>query len=134
MTFLLAFERTHRVLKAKAEGVIATQDLLDLDIALIAFLAREETAGRPSIRGLYDFSEVAAIAVPQTKAAERGSLSAILRGRRVMVQSQTLACSIVETFVQSRRLAGDNHLVVVNSLDEANALLGLNAPNFEVIG
>ena len=68
MTFLLAFERTHRVLKAKAEGVIATQDLLDLDIALIAFLAREETADRPSIRGLYDFSEVAAIAVPQTKA------------------------------------------------------------------
>jgi hypothetical protein len=134
MTFLLAFERTHRVLKAKAEGVIATQDLLDLDIALIAFLAREETAGRPSIRGLYDFSEVAAIAVPQTKAAERGSLSAILRGRRVMVQSQTLACSLVETFVESQRLAGDYHLVVVNSLDEANALLGLNAPNFEAIG
>jgi len=120
--------------KAKAKGVIATQDLLDLAIALIAFLAREETADRPSIRGLYDFSEVAAIAVPQTKAAERGSLSAILRGQRVMVQSQTLACGVVETFVQSQRLAGDNHLVVVTSLDEANALLGLNAPNFEVVG
>src|SRR4029450_4551926 len=134
MTFLLAFERTHRVLKAKAEGVIATQDLLDLDIALIAFLAREETADRPSIRGLYDFSEVAALAVPQTKAAERGRLPPVLRGHRVMVQSQTLACSLVETFVQSQRLAGDNHLVVVNSLDEANALLGLNAPNLEAIG
>jgi hypothetical protein len=114
--------------------VIATQDLLDLDTALIAFLAREETADWPSIRGLYDFSEVAALAVPQTKAAERGSLPPILRGHRVMVQSQTLACSLVETFVHSQRLAGDNHLVVVNSLDEANVLLGLNAPNFEVIG
>jgi hypothetical protein len=50
MKFLLAFERTHRVLRAKAAGVIATQDLLDLDIALIAFLAREETAYEPSIR------------------------------------------------------------------------------------
>jgi hypothetical protein len=74
MKFLLAFERTHRVLRAKAAGVIATQDLLDLDIALIAFLAREETAEGPSIRGLYDFSEVAAVAVPQTKAAEARQL------------------------------------------------------------
>jgi hypothetical protein len=134
MAFLLAFERTHRVLKAKAEGVIATQDLLDLDIALIAFLAREETADRPSIRGLYDFSEVAAIAVPQTKAAERASLSAILRGHRVMVKSQTLTCSVLDTFVQSQRLTGNNQLMVVHSLDEAHDLLGLNAPNFKVIG
>ena len=133
MTFKLAFERTHRVLKAKAEGVIATQDLLDLDIALIAFLAREVSADRPSIRGLYDFSEVAAIAVPQTKAAERGTRSSIVRGQRVLVQSRTTACSLVETFVQSQRLAGDNHLTVVDSLVEAYALPGLNAPLFEVI-
>jgi hypothetical protein len=101
---------------------------------LIAFLAREETADKPSIRGLYDFSEIAAIAVPQTKAAERGSRSAIVRGQRVMVQSRTLACSLVETFVQSQRLAGDNHLTVVDSIDEAHALLRLNGPLFEVIG
>jgi hypothetical protein len=124
MKFLLAFERTHRVLWAKATGVIATQDLLDLDIALIAFLAREETADGPSIRGLYDFSEIAAIAVPQTKAAARGSRAAIVRGQRVMVQSRKLACGLVETFVQSQRLAGDNLLSVVDSRDEAHALLG----------
>jgi hypothetical protein len=134
MKFLLTFERRHRVLKAKAAGVIASQDLLDLDNALISFLAREETADTPSIRGLYDFSEIAAIAVPQTKAAERGSRSSIVRGQRVLVQSQATACSLVETFVQSQRLAGDNHLTVVDSLDEAHALLGLNGPLFEVIG
>jgi hypothetical protein len=134
MKFLLAFERRHRVLRAKAAGVIASQDLLDLDNASIAFLAREETADRPAIRGLYDFSEVAAVAVPQTKAAERGSRSAIVRGLRVMVKSRTIACGLVETFVQSQRLAGDNLLAVVDSLDEAHALLGLNAPHFEVIG
>ena len=134
MTFVLAFERRQRVLRAKAAGVVATQDLLDLDMALIAFLAREETADRPSIRGLYDFSEVAAIAVPQTGAAERGSRSAIVRGQRVMVQSRTLACSLVETFVQNQRLAGDNLLAVVDSLDQAHALLGLNVPHFEVVG
>jgi hypothetical protein len=134
MMFLLAFERRHRVLRAKAAGVIATQDLLDLDIALIAFLAREETADGPSIRGLYDFSEIAAIAVPQTKAAERGTRSSIVRRQRVLVQSRTTACSLVETFVQSQRLAGDNHLIVVDSLVEAYALLGLNAPLFEAIG
>ena len=134
MKFLLAFERRHRVLRAKAAGVIASQDLLDLDNASIAFLAREETADRQAIRGLYDFSEVAAVAVPQTKAAERGSRSAIVRGLRVMVKSRMIACGLVETFVQSQRLAGDNLLAVVDSLDEAHALLGLNAPHFEVIG
>jgi hypothetical protein len=134
MKFVLTFERRHRVLKAKAAGVVATQDLLDLDIALISFLAREETADTPSIRGLYDFSEIAAIAVPQTKAAERGSRSSIVRGQRVLVQSQATACSLVEAFVQSHRLAGDYRLTVVDSLDEAHALLGLNVPFFEVIG
>jgi hypothetical protein len=114
-------------------GVVATQDLLDLDIASIAFLAREETGDRPSIRGLYDFSEIAAMAVPQTGAAERGNRSAIVRGQRVMVQSRTLACSLVETFVQRQTAAGDNLLAVVASLDEAHALLGLKAPRFEII-
>jgi hypothetical protein len=134
MKFLLTFERSHRVLRAKAAGIIATQDLLDLDVALIALLAREETEDRPSIRGLYDFSEIAAIAVPQTKAAERGSRPSIVRGRRVLVPSQTTACSLLEAFVESQRLAGDNHLTVVDSLDEAHALLGLNGPLFEVVG
>jgi hypothetical protein len=134
MAFILAFERSHRVLAATATGVIATQDLLDLDTALIAFLAREEIADQSSIRGLYDFSKVAAIAVPQTKAAERGNRSAILRGQRVMVLSRTLACGVAETFVQSQRLAGDTLLSVVDSLDDAHALLGLNAPEFELVG
>jgi len=134
MGFVLAFERTHRVLWAKATGVIATQDLIDLDMASIAFLAREERADGPPIRGLYDFSEMSAIAVPQTKAAARGSRSAIVRGQRVMVKSRTVACGIVETFAQSERLAGNNLLAVVDSLDEAHGLLGMNAPRFEFVG
>jgi hypothetical protein len=52
MGFVLAFERTHRVLRVKAVGVIATQDLMDLDLALISFLAHEERAEGPPIRGL----------------------------------------------------------------------------------
>jgi len=36
--------------------------------------------------------------------------------------------------VQSQRLAGDNLLSVVDSLDDAHALLGLNAPHFELVG
>ena len=134
MTFRLAFERSHRVLRAKADGVIATQDLLDLDVELIEFLAREEGSELPPIRGLYDFSEVAAFAIPQTKAAERGNRPAIMRGQRVMVQAQTTGCSLMETFTQGQRQVGDNHLAVVNSIDEAHALLGLKSPRFEAIG
>jgi hypothetical protein len=47
MAFLLSLERTHRVVRATAAEVIGTQDLLDLDIGLIAFLAREETFAQP---------------------------------------------------------------------------------------
>jgi len=133
MAFLLAFERSHRVLWAKACGVIATQDLLDLDVELIAFLAREETTDRPPIRGLYDFSRASAFAVPQTKAAERGNRRALLRGQRVIVPSQVTACGLMEVFVQGQSQAGDSHLAVAESIDEAHALLGLDAPRFEDI-
>ena len=88
MTFTLAIERKHRVLRAKAIGIIASQDLVDLDNASIAILSHDDGANGTPYRGLYDFSEVAAVAVPQTQAAARGSRSAIVRGQRVMVQSR----------------------------------------------
>ena len=134
MTFSVAVERKHRVLRAKATGIIVSQDLVDLDNASIAILSQDEGTNGAPYRGLYDFSEVAAVAVPQTKAAARGSRSAIVRGQRVMVQSQAVSCNVVEAFVQSQKLAGDNLLVVVDSVDEAYALLDLDSPNFEVIG
>jgi hypothetical protein len=133
MAFQLAFEHRHRVIKATAIGVIATQHLLDLDRALIAFLSREMMADAASLRALYDFSEVTAIAVPQTMAEERGSLPAIVQGHRVMVQSRALACDLVQSFVQSQRRAGRHQLMVVTSLEEAHAALGLKAPRFEAI-
>jgi hypothetical protein len=133
MAFQLAFERRHRVIKAKAAGVLATQDLFDLDMALVAFLAREMIMDTTSLRCLYDFSEITAVAVPQTKAEERGSLPAIVRGHRVMVLSRTLACSLVDSFVQGQRRAGHHQLTIVGSLEEAHALLGFNAPQFEAI-
>ena len=133
MAFVLEFERSHRVLRARAEGVVATQDLVDLDYELIAFLAREETSHLPPIRGLYDFSDVAAFAIPQTKAAERGGRPAIMRGQRVMVQSLKTGCNLLETFTQGQRQVGDTLLAVVNSVDEGHALLGMEAPHFETI-
>ena len=134
MPFSLAFERSYRVLRAKADGVIATQDLLDLDGELIAFLAREEAPALPTIRGLYDFSKVAAFAIPQTRAAERGSRPSILRGQRVIIQSSTMACGLLDTFTQGSRQAGDTPLSVVASVNEAHELLGMAKPHFEDVG
>jgi hypothetical protein len=133
MTFQLAFEHAHRVIKATAVGVIATQHLLDLDRALIAFLSREMLTDTASLRVLYDFSEITAIAVPQTMVEERGSLPAIVRGQRVMVQSRAVPCNLVQSFIQSQRRAGNHQLTVVASLEEAHALLGLKAPQFDAI-
>jgi hypothetical protein len=100
----------------------------------VAILSRNEGTSGPPYRGLYDFSEVAAIAVPQTQVAARGSRAAIVRGQRVMVQSRSVSCNVVEAFVQSQKLAGENLLVVVDSVDEAYALLHLDSLNFEVVG
>lgn len=133
MAFQLAFERIHQVLKIKASGVLATQHFLDLDMALIAFLAREMIADKASFRCLYDFSEITAVAVPQTKAEARGRLPAIIRGQRVIVLPRTIASSFVDSFVQSQIRAGHYKLRVVGSLEEAYALLGLNAPQFDAI-
>ena len=54
-----------------------------------------------------------------------------MRGQRVMVPSQTMACSLLETFTQGQRQAGNAHLTVVDSVPEAHALLGMTAPHFE---
>jgi hypothetical protein len=132
MTFTLAVERKHRVLRARATGIVSSQDLLDN--ASIAFLAGERGTKGPPYRGLYDFSCVIAVAVPQSKAAERGSRRAIVRGQRVMVQSRAISCNVVEAFVQSQKLVGDNRIAVVDSVEEAYALLDLDSPNFEVVG
>jgi hypothetical protein len=134
MAFQLSFERTYRVVRATASGVIGTHELVDLDKELVTLLAREEAANGPPIRGLFDFSEVTALTVPEAMAAQRGTRPAIVRGQRVMVPSRTTACSLVETFVQSQNSVGANQWVVVQSLDEAHSLLGLDTPCFEAIG
>jgi hypothetical protein len=133
MAFQLAFERKHQMLSIKAAGVLATQHFLELDMALIAFLAREMIADKASLRCLYDFTEITAVAVPQIKAEARGRLPAIIRGQRVIVLPRTIECSFVDSFVQSQRRAGHHKLTVVGSLEEAYALLGLNAPQFDAI-
>jgi hypothetical protein len=133
MAFVLSFERLHRVVKATAVGVIATQDLLDLDLQLIAFLANEERAGGPPIRAVFDFTDVAALAVPETMAVQRASQPAVVRGQRVIVQSNTASCGLVQTLVQSQVSAGASQFAVVDSLDEAHAFLGMDAQQYEDI-
>jgi hypothetical protein len=133
MSFVLSFERTHRVVRATAAGVIASQDLHDLDMALVTFLARAETVDGPTIRAVFDFSQVAALAVPETMTAQRASRPAVVRGQRVMVRSRMGTCSIVDTLLHSQRMAGGNQMAVVESLDAAHAFLGMAAPHYEDI-
>lgn len=123
----------HRVVRATAAGVIGTQDLIDLDRELVAFLALEEAADRPLIRALFDFTEATAVAVPETVAAQRSIRPAVVRGQRVMVPSRTAACSLVQSLVHGQRMAGDNQMAVAESLDEAHALLGMDAQHYEDI-
>ena len=54
-----------------------------------------------------------------------------MRGQRVVVQARTMGCSLMETFTHGRRQAGDTHLAVVNSVEEAHAMPSLGAPHFE---
>jgi len=57
--FTLAFEHTHRVLLTRFTGWLSSEDIVQLDRAVVAFVVR---AG--PVRGLLDFSGIEGITAP----------------------------------------------------------------------
>jgi len=125
--FTLAFERTHRVLLARFAGVFTSEDIVQLDRAVIAFVAQEGP-----VRGLMDFSSIEAFAVPHTLVAARGRLREIVPGQqRVIVVPNMEIYELARLYASQQRDVGNLEPLVVHSLGDAYRLLGLERPDFQ---
>lgn len=122
----LAFDRKNRVLQISVSGIFASEDLDELDNAIVEFVARH---GR--MRGIYDYSDVEAFAVPDSRLAERAQQPSAIE-QRVVVASLVVG-EKAGTYARYQREAGQSHPVIVGSLDEAYALLDLRNPRFEPV-
>src|SRR5258708_34525818 len=129
----LLFDRASEVLSARFTGIFTTDDFGRLDAALIHFLSGEDQPFADRVRGIYDLSAVEAIAVPQSRAAEQASRPPIVRGLRVVVAPRDAGDDFGHTFRRHQRMAVDSEPMIVATLAQAYALLGLENPNFEPV-
>lgn len=123
----LAFDRQNRVLRVTVSGIFGSEDMDELDNAVIEFVARHGQA-----RGIFDYSDVEAIAVPDSRLAQRAQQPSAMQ-HRVVVASRVMAGERARTYARYRREAGQKQAAIVGNLDEAYALLGLRNPRFEPV-
>ncbi len=125
----LWYERRHNVLMARVAGVLSSEDIAAHDRSVLRFLA-----GRSGVRAIYDFSAVDALAIPESKIAQRGQRPAMISERRVVVASHQAGEEFARIIRDQQSAAGLPEPVIVATLEEAYRLLELDsASNFEPI-
>jgi len=127
--FTLAFEHTHRVLLTRFTGWLSSEDIVQLDRAVVAFVVR---AG--PVRGLLDFSGIEGITAPPPFFAVRGQSPQIApRKRRVIVAPHRELYDLARAFAAQQRELGNVEPRVVTSLRDAYRLLRLKKPKFRPV-
>ncbi len=124
----LAFDRKSRILRITISGIFASEDMEALDNAVVGFVARHGQVRA----GIFDYSDVEAIAVPDSRLAERAQQPHAIQ-QRVVVASRVMAGERARTYGRFRRDAGQREPAIVAGLDEAYAILGLRNPRFEPV-
>ena len=115
----------------RVTGVLSSEDIAEHDRAALLFLAGLFASER-QVRGLYDLSQVEALAVPISKITQRGQRPAIIDGYRVVVAPASAAgLDFVRQIVNELRAAGHREPVIAETLEEAYRLLGLENPQFD---
>ena len=127
--FTLAYDRGHKVLRARFEGVLSSQDIEELDRAVIAFTAREGPT-----HGLVDLSAVNLVALPETLLVRRSQQPPFSPGyKRVFVVSPQ-SFELARTFASHQTAAGLGAVDLVTTLAEAYRVLRLpKVPRFEPV-
>jgi hypothetical protein len=127
--FALEFECTHRVLVARFSGVFSYDDIVEVDWAAIAFIAREGL-----VRSLFDFSAVEVVAVPPRLFVERGQLPQTTLGQeRVIAAPRLELYALACAYASQQHTFGNIEPRVVLSLWDAYRLLGLGRPDFRAV-
>lgn len=122
-----AYDRKHRVLRVTVSGVYASQDMDMLDRLLIEFVARHGAT-----RSIFDCTDVEAFAIPESRLIQRAQQPTVMR-ERVIVASRLVGGEAARAYGRHRREAGGKEAAVVNTLEEAYALLRLKDPRFEPV-
>ena len=124
----LAFDRKNRVLRVTVSGIFASEEMEELDRVVIGFVSRHG-----QMRGIYDYTDVEAMAVPHTRLMQRAQQPAIMRDQRVIVASRVLGGEGARAYGRYQREAGEKEAAVVDTLEAAYRLLGLDNPRFEPV-
>jgi hypothetical protein len=127
----LSYDRVHNVLWARFSGVLSSQDIEEVDRAVMAFTAREG----PS-HGLLDFSAVDAVSMPLSRLVKRSQQPPFSPGfRRVCVAEGPQALELARTFASEQAQSGSGGVQIVATLAEAYAYLRIGkTPRFEPVG
>lgn len=115
-------------MRVTASGIFASEEMDAVDRAVIGFIARQG-----QVRAIYDYTAVEAVAVPQTRLMQRALQPAIVRDQRVIVASRVLGGDGARAFGRYQQEAGQKEAAVVDTLEAAYGLLGLNNPRFEPV-
>jgi hypothetical protein len=127
----LSFDRRHGVARLKFTGLLTHDDLDMIDPLLVGVAGGAHGAIGPNMRCLYDMTDVSALMVPQKRFAERASKPAIGNMMRIVVAPPWAGESFGESYRLARGLWSHDQPTIVESLDEAYALLGVVLPHFE---
>lgn len=112
----------------RVTGLLSSQDIETHDRAVLAFLA-----GQAEVRGIYDLSGVETVAVPESKAVQRGQAPSIIATRVVVVAPQAAGMEFVRIVREQQRLAGHREPILVATLEEAYLALDMPDPQFEPV-
>jgi hypothetical protein len=121
-----AFDHKHRVLLVTVYGIFVSEDLDESDRAILDFVAREG-----AVRTIIDYTPVQAMAVPETRLAERAQQPLFLPDRILVAPGELGATARAYGILQAE--AGRKQAAVVEVLEEAYTLLGLRNPQFEPV-
>ena len=129
--FTQFLDRQHKVLLTRLRGTFGEEDIAALYAAAKRIMAREGS----SLRSLQDFSAVKGVDVHVGRIAQHGWQAQIVPGRqRVMVVPPPEFQDMARMFAAYQKIADYDAPQIVQTLDEAYALLELSDPRFEPIG
>ncbi len=127
--FALAFDRRHKILLTRFDGVLTSADIAELDRAVVRF-----TASHGRAHGVLDFSGLSAVAVPMSKLLQRGQQPEISPGyTRIFVVPNPELFQLAQTFVHQQASAGSGAPLLVSTMREALESLSVATPYFEPV-
>jgi hypothetical protein len=123
----VAFDSKNRVLRITVSGIFASEDMEELDRIGIEFVAYHG-----QVRGIFDYTDVEAFAVPESRLAQRAQQPSPV-SERVYVASRVTGGESARVFARYQREAGQKEAALAADLEEAYTLLGLRNPRFEPV-